>query len=52
MTTRGLAETDVAELAGWMCDILEDLDNEALIGEVRGKVLALCRRFPVYRQAA
>ena len=52
VTTRGLGVTDVAELAGWMCDILEDLDNEALIGEVRGKVLGLCRRFPVYRQAA
>ncbi|MCY4296932.1 MAG: serine hydroxymethyltransferase [Gammaproteobacteria bacterium] len=49
VTTRGFGEAHVAELAGWMCDILEDIENEALIGEVREKVLALCRRFPVYR---
>ncbi len=49
VTTRGFGEAHVTELAGWMCDILEDIENEALIGEVREKVLALCRRFPVYR---
>ena len=49
VTTRGFGEAHVAELAGWMCDILEDIENEALIGEVREKVLALCRQFPVYR---
>jgi len=49
VTTRGFGEAHVAELAGWMCDILEDIENEALIGEVREKVLALCRWFPVYR---
>ncbi len=52
VTTRGLGEAHVAELAGWMCDILEDIENEALIGEVREKVLALCRQFPVYRKTA
>ena len=51
VTTRGFGEAHVAELAGWMCDILEDIENDALIGEVREKVLALCRRFPVYRNA-
>ena len=49
VTTRGFRESHVEALAGWMCDILEDLDNEALIEEVRDKVLALCRDFPVYR---
>ncbi len=49
-TTRGLREPHVEALAGWMCDILEDLDNETLIRETRDKVLALCREFPVYRK--
>jgi glycine hydroxymethyltransferase len=31
-----------------MCDILDDLGNEVLIQRVRGQVLALCKRFPVY----
>ncbi len=52
VTTRGFRESHVEALAGWMCDILEDLDNEALIGEVRDKILALCREFPVYRKLA
>ena len=47
-TTRGFGETEVRELAGWMCDILDDLENQETIAEVRGKVLELCSRFPVY----
>ncbi len=52
VTTRGMLESHVEQLAGWMCDILDDLHNETLIGEVREKVLALCREFPVYRRVA
>jgi glycine hydroxymethyltransferase len=48
VTTRGFGEGEVRELAGWMCDILDDLENQQTIAEVRDKVLALCRRFPVY----
>ena len=51
-TTRGLKESHAAELAGWMCDILDDPDDESTIAQVRNKVLALCRKFPVYRQVA
>ncbi len=36
------------ELTGWMCDILDDLDNAAVIDRVRGQVAELCARFPVY----
>ncbi len=52
VTTRGLRESQVAELSGWMCDILEELDNDSRIAKVRQQVLALCREFPVYRQFA
>ena len=52
VTTRGLREPHVAELSGWMCDILEELDNDSRIAKVRQQVLALCREFPVYRQFA
>ena len=48
VTTRGFMEAEVKELAGWMCDILDDLDNEQTIERVRGKVLEICQRFPVY----
>ena len=48
LTTRGCGETEARELAGWMCDVLDDVDNQDVIESVRGKVLALCKKFPVY----
>jgi len=48
MTTRGFGESEARDLAGWMCDILDDLDNEDTIERVRKEVQELCRRFPVY----
>jgi glycine hydroxymethyltransferase len=47
-TTRGFGIAEVTELAGWICDILDDIDNPAVIAAVRAKVSALCARFPVY----
>ena len=47
-TTRGFGIAEVTELAGWICDILDDLENPAVIDAVRAKVSALCARFPVY----
>jgi glycine hydroxymethyltransferase len=49
VTTRGFREAECRELAGWMCDILDDVGSEATIDRVRGQALALCERFPVYQ---
>jgi glycine hydroxymethyltransferase len=51
ITTRGLGDVEARELAGWMCDVLDDVENIAVIDAVRGKVLDLCGRFPVYGKA-
>ena len=48
ITTRGLGEAESRELAGWMCDVMDDINNPAVIDAVREKVLALCKRLPVY----
>jgi len=48
ITTRGCGEAEARELAGWMCDVMDDVENQDTIANVRGKVLDLCRRFPVY----
>ncbi|HFD80405.1 MAG TPA: serine hydroxymethyltransferase [Gammaproteobacteria bacterium] len=48
VTTRGFGEAEVSELAGWMCDIMDDVGNQDTIERVRGQVLNLCQRFPVY----
>jgi glycine hydroxymethyltransferase len=49
VTTRGFKEAESADLTSWMCDILDDIDNENVIAEVKQKVVELCGRFPVYQ---
>ncbi|MEP5764878.1 MAG: serine hydroxymethyltransferase [Halieaceae bacterium] len=54
ITTRGFKEAETIELTGWMCDVLESLENgtaEQVIAEVKQKVLEICSRFPVYADA-
>jgi len=48
ITRRGFKEEECKLLTGWICDVLDDIDNEANITSVRQQVLALCERFPVY----
>ncbi|HEC18000.1 MAG TPA: serine hydroxymethyltransferase [Gammaproteobacteria bacterium] len=50
MTTRGFMEREATQLATWMCDVMDDVDNSATIERVKGEVLALCQRFPVYNR--
>ncbi len=49
VTTRGFKEAECTELAGWICDILDDINNTQIQAEVREKAAALCARFPVYK---
>ena len=42
----GTAETE--ELSGWIADILDDISDDVMIQRVRGQVLELCKKFPVY----
>ena len=48
VTTRGLEEPEIREMTGWIADILDDIQNEDLIRNVKEQVLDLCARFPVY----
>ncbi len=48
ISRRGFKEEEAAQLAGWMCDVLDDINNEATIERVKGQVLDICARFPVY----
>ncbi|UCE90454.1 MAG: serine hydroxymethyltransferase [Pseudomonadota bacterium] len=50
MTTRGFGETEARDLAGWICDIMDDHTNEVTIAAVKDKVSAVCANFPVYEQ--
>ena len=47
-TTRGFKETEMRELVNWMCDILDNIEDEETNAQVKDKVKELCSRFPVY----
>ena len=50
VTTRGFKEAECTELAGWMCDVMDAVEDESVIAATAQKVQALCARFPVYGQ--
>jgi glycine hydroxymethyltransferase len=50
ITTRGFREAEAKELAGWLCDILDKLDDASVGARIKAKAEDICRRFPVYEQ--
>ncbi|MEC7779582.1 MAG: serine hydroxymethyltransferase [Pseudomonadota bacterium] len=48
VTRRGFKEAECKMMTDWICDVLDDIENEAVIANVQEKVLALCAKFPVY----
>jgi glycine hydroxymethyltransferase len=48
ITSRGFKEQETADLTSWMCDVLDNIEDEAVIHDVKQKVLDLCKNFPVY----
>ena len=49
ITTRGFGADEASDLTGWMCDVMDNIDDEQVINQVRAKVTELCSRFPVYK---
>jgi len=51
-TTRGFKEAEMAQVAGWIADIIDVMaaggDVAAAVAKARGQVEALCARYPVY----
>ncbi|MFB6421864.1 MAG: serine hydroxymethyltransferase [Candidatus Malihini olakiniferum] len=47
-TRRGFKEAEMCEIAGWICDVLENTNDKETIKRVKQKVLFICERFPVY----
>ena len=48
VTTRGFGEHECRDLASWMCDICDDLENQSVIDAVKEKVATVCAKHPVY----
>jgi glycine hydroxymethyltransferase len=48
VTTRGFGEGEVAELSGWIADVIDNIADPAINARVRKQVIEICKRFPVY----
>ncbi|MDH5692384.1 MAG: serine hydroxymethyltransferase [Gammaproteobacteria bacterium] len=48
-TTRGFKESEILQVADWICDVLENRSDEARIAQIQSEVLELCNKYPVYR---
>lgn len=50
ITTRGFNEAQAAELAGWICDVLDGRGDEKVLADTRAKVEKICAELPVYER--
>ena len=48
ITRRGFTEEESKELAGWICDVLDNITDESVQAQVKEKVKAICAKLPVY----
>jgi glycine hydroxymethyltransferase len=48
VTTRGMREPEMAQIAKWMAEVLAHVSDAAVQTRVRGEVAALAARFPMY----
>ncbi|MBY0231798.1 MAG: serine hydroxymethyltransferase [Gemmataceae bacterium] len=46
LTTRGMKETEMRSIAGWIGEVLADADDKGVQQRVRGAVEELCRQYP------
>jgi glycine hydroxymethyltransferase len=50
LTTRGMKETEMKQIARFIDEVIKDAKNEEIIKTVNGKVRELCNQFPLYQQ--
>ncbi|PHR65355.1 serine hydroxymethyltransferase [Pseudidiomarina marina] len=48
ITRRGFKQAEAEQVANWICDVLDNINDESVIEQVREQVKALCKQFPVY----
>jgi glycine hydroxymethyltransferase len=48
ITRRGFKEEQAKKVANWICDVLDNINDESVIKRVKVEVVALCEQFPVY----
>jgi glycine hydroxymethyltransferase len=49
VTRRGFKEAQVKDLTNWICDVLDNINDDAVIARVKEQVKAICAQYPVYK---
>ena len=49
ITTRGFGKKEVVQVANWIADIIENIDDELVHEKVKSEVSSLTSEYPVYR---
>ncbi|HDN58716.1 MAG TPA: serine hydroxymethyltransferase [Candidatus Marinimicrobia bacterium] len=50
LTTRGMKESEMKQIAEWIDRVLSNHDNETIKKQVRKEVKELCEKFPLYKE--
>jgi len=50
VTTRGLQEKEMADIARFIDEAVMNRDNEAVLNKVKAEVLKMTRKFPIYKE--
>jgi glycine hydroxymethyltransferase len=48
ITRRGFKEEQAKQVANWICDVLDNINDQSVIERIKGEVVTLCEAFPVY----
>ncbi|PXF59916.1 MAG: serine hydroxymethyltransferase [Deltaproteobacteria bacterium] len=50
VTTRGLKEKEMEEIGNYISELLNQPEDDKLIGDIKMKIRSLCERFPLYSE--
>tara|TARA_B100000579_G_scaffold108831_1_gene86765 strand:+ start:567 stop:1847 length:1281 start_codon:yes stop_codon:yes gene_type:complete len=48
VTTRGFKEKEIIQVSNWICEIINNFDNEEVLSNIKREVSNLTNNFPVY----
>ncbi|MCB4791383.1 MAG: serine hydroxymethyltransferase [Elusimicrobia bacterium] len=48
ITTRGMKETEMDQIASWIVEALKNKENQEVLDKIAGNVKQLCKKYPIY----
>ena len=48
VTTRGFKTEEIKLLSNWICDVIENINDDNVMTEIKNKVIKLTSEYPVY----